>query len=55
MRARRSASMERSWASACRICWVTSTWMPTQCVTVPVASRTGETDTWFQNAVPSRR
>ncbi len=55
IRARRSASMDCRWASAWLTCAVTSTWMPTQCVTRPEPSRTGETETWFQNGARSLR
>ena len=34
---------------------VTSAWTPTKLTTRPPPSNTGEIDTWFQKAVPSRR
>ncbi len=54
-RALRSSRIEASCASACSTWSVTSTWMLIQWVISPASSRTGEAETWFQNAEPSLR
>lgn len=55
VRARRSCSIDSCCSAARHTCSVTSTWTPTQCVTTPSASGTGEIETWFQKGTPSLR